>query len=416
MTPPPDSAIAPSAASTPTPAAVPPPGDRCPSCGSQDVRPFYRVDTVPTNSVLLLDDAETARSFPTGEIELGHCLTCGHVYNMRFDAKLTEYSGRYESTQGYSGTFNAFHRRLAEDLIERFDLQGKEIIEIGCGNGEFLVLLCDIGGNAGLGFDPAYLPGRVPVPESTDIEFIADFYSDAYVDRQADFVTCKMTLEHIIDTGEFIRNVRRAIGDRPDTIVCFQVPNARYVIGDLAFWDVYYEHCSYFTHGSLARLFRQADFEVTDLWTDYDDQYLVVVATPTDEPTTESLDAEGDLGAVAAEVERFEREVPLRVQGWRNDLAAAKRDGKTVVLWGGGSKGVAFLTTLGVTDEIAAAVDINPNKADTFMAGTGHRIVPPDRLVEIQPDIVVIMNPIYTDEIATELARLGLECELRPVE
>ena len=32
-----------------------------------------------------------------------------------------------------------------------------------------------------------------------------------------------------------------------NTVVFFQVPNARYVFGDLAFWDIYYEHCSYFT-------------------------------------------------------------------------------------------------------------------------------------------------------------------------
>ncbi len=48
-----------------------------------------------------------------------------------------------------------------------------------------------------------------------------------------------MTLEHIIDTGAFIRSVRGAIGDRLDTTVCFQIPNGRYVFGDLAFWDVY---------------------------------------------------------------------------------------------------------------------------------------------------------------------------------
>ena len=55
-----------------------------------------------------------------------------------------------------------------------------------------------------------------------------------------------------------------AIGERPDTVVFFQIPNARYVLCDVAFWDIYYEHCSYFTKGSLARLFRQAGFEVRD--------------------------------------------------------------------------------------------------------------------------------------------------------
>ena len=396
--------------------AGPPDAITCRSCHRPAVEVFYAVDGVPTNSVLLLESEGEARELPTGDVRLGHCSACGHVFNTAFRPELTEYSGRYESTQAYSGTFNAFHRRLAEDMIERFDLHGKEIIEIGCGNGEFLVLLCELGGNSGVGFDPAYLPDRVPTQPGTDIEFVADFYSDRHVDRQADLVTCKMTLEHIIDTGDFVANVRRAIGDRLDTVVCFQIPIGRYVLGDLAFWDVYYEHCSYFTHGSLARLFRQERFEVTDLWTDYDDQYLVVAARPTAEPTEPSLPAEDDLDEVAREVERFAREVPERLDAWRRELREHHDAGRTVVLWGGGSKGVAFLTTLGLGEEIAAAVDINPNKSGTYMAGTGHRIVGPDALVELRPDVVIVMNPIYTDEIRADLASRDLHPELRPVE
>ena len=40
--------------------------------------------------------------------------------------------------------------------------------------------------------------------------------------------------------------------------------------------------------------------------------------------------------------------------------ASAAGAGQQTVLWGGGSKAVAFLTTLGIGDEIAYAVDINP--------------------------------------------------------
>ena len=66
------------------------------------------------------------------------------------------------------------------------------------------------------------------------------------------------------EVGEFIATIRRSIGERPDTVVFFQIPNARYVLCDVAFWDIYYEHCSYFTPGSLARLFRRSGFEVLD--------------------------------------------------------------------------------------------------------------------------------------------------------
>ena len=89
---------------------------------------------------------------------------------------------------------------------------------------------------------------------------------------------------------------------------------------------------------------------------------------------------------------------------------------KRVVIWGGGSKGVAFLTALQQRDVIAYVVDINPNKRDTFMAGTGHAIVGPDFLVTYQPDVVIVMNPIYCEEIGRNLANLDIQAEMLAID
>jgi len=67
---------------------------------------------------------------------------------------------RCEETQGFSPFFRAWHEGLAQRLIDRYSLRAKKIIEIGCGKGEFLALLCDLGHNRGIGFDPAYVPER----------------------------------------------------------------------------------------------------------------------------------------------------------------------------------------------------------------------------------------------------------------
>ena len=64
-----------------------------------------------------------------------------------------QYQEDYESTQAVSPTFNRFHDRLAHDLIERFDLHGKKIVELGCGQGEFITMLAEYGDNRGYGFD-----------------------------------------------------------------------------------------------------------------------------------------------------------------------------------------------------------------------------------------------------------------------
>ena len=82
------------------------------------------------------------------------------------------------------------------------------------------------------------------------------------------------------------------------------------------------------------------------------------------------------------------------------------------VIWGSGSKGVAFLTTLQIKDDISYAVDINPRRRGTFMAGTGHEIVAPDFLRELRPDLVIVMNPVYRQEIQRDLSRMGLQPQL----
>ncbi len=386
----------------------------CPSCGAGGMSVFYEVNNVPVNSVLLVMSREEALGFQTGNIQLAACATCGFISNIAFDEALTQYSARYEATQGYSPTFNKFNTALAQNLIDRYDLRGKDIIEIGCDKGDFITMLCEMGNNRGVGFDPAYVPGRHPSSAADRLTFIPDFYSEKYTEYRADFICCKMTLEHIPNVGEFVATVRRSIGDNRDATVFFQIPNARYVLCDVAFWDIYYEHCSYFTKGSLGRLFRANGFDVHDLWTAYDDQYLMIEARPisgysTAAPLPDEESPEETLRMVNFFVEHYD----AKRNEWRERLAQMKAASKKVVLWGGGSKGVAFLTTLDQNlDDIAYAVDINPIKTGTFMAGTGQGIVAPSFLMEYQPEVVIIMNPVYLDEITRDLNKMGLAPEI----
>lgn len=389
----------------------------CPNCRAAGMTVFYELRNVPVHSVMLVDTRDEAINFTTGDIALGRCHTCGFVSNVKYDPDLQHYdSDRYEATQSYSPTFNKFAQRLAEDLINRFHLRHKDIIEIGCGQGEFLISLCEMGENHGIGFDPAYVAARALPTTAQNIQFVADFYSEKYVDHHGDFVCCKMTLEHIGQTADFIGTVRRSVGDRPETTVFFQIPNATYVFRDLAFWDVYYEHCSYFNKSSLSYLFRHAGFDVLSMYTDYDDQYLMIEAKPSANAVgSMPMDAAALLTDAIGDVDHFIAHNPAKVEGWRKTVDEIKGGGKRAVIWGGGSKGVAFLTTLGIREEIPYAVDINPNKHGKFMAGTGQEIVAPEKLIEYQPDIVIVMNPIYCDEIQRDLDRMGVKATLMPV-
>ena len=388
----------------------------CPSCLSNDMSVFHQMQNVPVHSVLNIPTREEALTFPRGNISLGFCKHCGFISNVDFNPELLKYSSDCEETQGYSPTFNAFAKEIATDLVEKYDLYNKDIIEIGCGKGEFLTMLCESGKNRGVGFDPAYVEGRDRVPTAGQIKFIKDYYSEKYENCQGDLICCRMTLEHIKDTGNLVGIVRRSIGERTDTIVFFQVPDMTRILRDCAIEDIYYEHCSYFSPGSLSRLFRQSGFDVLDLKTGYEGQYIMIEAKPTSGDVIISLPLEDDLKMLQDLVKNFPISSQTKVASWNKRLREFKKKHHKVVLWGSGSKGVSFLTTLGISDQIEYVVDINPYRQGNYMAATGQLIVAPDFLKEYQPDAVIIMNAIYKDEISQDLQKMGLTPEILTLE
>jgi SAM-dependent methyltransferase len=390
---------------------------------------FYQIANVPIQDVLLLPTRQAALDIPRGDIALGFCPRCGFIANTAFDPAAVAYSSAaYESTQAFSSTFNGFHQALAARLVSEYDLHGKDILEIGCGQGEFLALLCELGPNRGVGFDPAYDPAKAAAAARGCMTVVKDFYSEAYAHVRADFLCCKMTLEHIPDTAAFLCTLRRSLEGQPAAVVFFQVPDITRILEEVAFWDIFYEHCSYFSPGSLARLFRSCGFEVVRLAREYGGQYLMIEARPAlseqearrgqeARRTTPSRTAlEDDHERIRTLVGGFSKNIPLRFERWRRLLSENRLAGKRAALWGAGSKAVAFLTTLDIHDEIACAVDINPRKRGAYMAGAGHPIVAPGDLLSIRPDLILAMNPIYLPEIQHDLDRLALPAQLIPVQ
>jgi SAM-dependent methyltransferase len=384
----------------------------CSVCHSNDIHVFFEVLRVPVYCNVFCSNKEEALRVPRGDIQLGFCKHCGHISNLVFDPELVKYSQSYENSLHFSPRFQDYAEALARHLINEYGLYQKDIIEIGCGQGEFLALLCTLGHNRGVGFDLSYRyerPDRIP---SNQIKIIQDFYSEAYADYRADLVCCRHVLEHLAKPVDLLRAARQVIGNRRATVVYFEVPNALFTLHDLAIWDIIYEHCSYFTGSSLAHLFAVCGFKVCELRETYEGQFLSIEALPMEDSMSTQLACSGDPKDLLHDVDVFAERYQHKKTTWLRYLEQIKAAGQRSVVWGAGSKGVTFLNILGIRDQIEYVVDINSRKQGRYVSGTGQRIVPPEFLRDYQPDVVLVMNPLYRQEIQKMIQSIGVNVDI----
>ncbi|MFC2053425.1 class I SAM-dependent methyltransferase [Chloroflexota bacterium] len=313
-----------------------------------------------------------------------------------------DYNQEYENSLHYSPKFNQYANDIASDLVARYSLNGVDIIDIGCGKGEFLNLVCKLGNNHGTGFDPSYNQGNFnKLTETTEqaMEIIRDKYSEKYCNIKADFIICRHVLEHVDDPSALLLLIRRALKNKKEAGVYIEVPNMRYTIERLAIWDIIYEHFSYFFIYSLSRLMRSCGFKIQRINEGFEDQYICLDASSPNLNATNSADIHEDLNFQYQNLSSFAQEYQRKIMKWRCKIDELRTKKSHIVVWGAGSKGVTFLNSIARNGEIDYVVDINPDKQGKFVAGAGQQIVKPEFLQKYKPDVIILMNPIYEKEI-----------------
>ncbi len=128
-------------------------------------------------------------------------------------------------------------------------------------------------------------------------------------------------------------------------------------------------------------------------------------------PDTTSVEPELDREAVSQvldDVRHFGAAFRETLAAWQALLA----DGDDTALWGAGAKGVTFLNAVAGGGGIDLVVDLNPRKQGRFLPGTGQKVVSPEQLRDRAPARVIVMNPMYRDEVAAALGQMDVAAEV----
>lgn len=379
----------------------------CTVCTGSKATSFLRVENMPVSCNHLCASRDAATNQPRAVLSLAFCTDCGHIFNVDFDSARLIYREGYENSLSGSDRFREYDETVVVSLLDRYHLRGRRIVEIGCGRGEFLRTLCQRGGNVGVGFDPSYPKDKKQAWEVPEVVIRPEVYNAQSGSCAAQFICSRHTLEHVANPRRFLADIRDGTGSE-GVPVFFEVPNALYTLRDEGIWDIIYEHCSYFTSGSLARLFLEAGYDQVEVAEAFSGQFLTVHARTGPSRRHTCCEATPGLGCL---VGSFAMRYQRKTEEWASRLLSLERQGRKAVVWGAGAKAATFLNLLD-PGAVEYVVDVNPLKHGKYVVGTGQRIVPPEFLRGYAADDIICMNPCYFGEIACRMSALGVEATL----
>lgn len=371
----------------------------CPVCGTgHDVVTTVRRDKLPVLQNRVYPSRQEALASPCAAFRLATCRSCGFTYNDLFDADRVVYDEFYDNDVP-SAIFRAYYKDVALMLIDKFGLDTGVVYDIGCGKGDFLRVLCELApGTQGIGIDPSCTP-------TSEANFTLEkraFDPSFAVSADTKLVILRHVLEHIDQPVGFAAAIAQRIGQAP---LYVEVPDLHWILEKGVFWDFMYEHCNYFSPGTLRHALNQAGFAVGEQKGAFNGQYQwAVCRVDPVAPASAAPDPGLEIDLVTAYLEREDA-----LLGAALDLVGQAGNS---VLWGMASKGVIFATLMG-SAAVVGGVDVNPKKQGRFAPGSGLAIHDPNWLTSLTwPTTVFVMNGNYAQEIGRQLAELGVPAQM----
>lgn len=372
---------------------------RCPCClwdVSTDA-PLYLRERCPVMNNVVYATYKQARACRTGVIRLVQCSQCGLVFNAAYDENLIAYNELYDNARNHSGVYRRYLDSIVTLCAPKIN-RDHIILEIGCGNGDFLKKLSDTIGCQAMGYDTTYEGDPI---YRGKVAFRKQYFDPCHDQTSYHTIILRHVLEHLPTPDAIFNNLFNHSLSRVGTQVIIEVPDWTWIVQKNAFYDITYEHCNYFSPETLAVFMERVGIVLEKMTTVFERQYLF---------------AQG----------RYEGHTPLlkpsesvsNRKNVREEFCAAKQQlierlylAETVCVWGASGKGVLLLSDLPeeTLRQITYVVDINPAKQGKFLPVSGKKVDNPDVLKSCQNEmLVLIMNPIYEPEIFARLHDMGV--------
>ncbi|MCX7823945.1 MAG: class I SAM-dependent methyltransferase [Verrucomicrobiae bacterium] len=388
----------------------------CRICDSRELHLVLDLGRTPLANAYL-KSAEEIASEQWYPLTVRWCARC-HLLQLAEVIAPEVLFSHYLYASGFADAFHAHNRALVKQIKKQFGLKrNAQIIEVASNDGSLLKAYQAAGLRNVLGVEPA--SNLAAMANQAGVPTLNQFFNER-VARElrdergaAEVVHAHNVLAHVDDIRGFVRGAATLLDDEGVFVV-----EAPYLIDFLLrgeYDTIYHEHLSYLAVEPMARLYCDCGLEIRHV------ERLAIhggsIRVFGCQPKNRKLRMQDSVAEMLA-LERAHRThsleglLPLAEQAARQKrelrglLEQLKREGKRVAAYGAPAKGNTLLNYCQIgTDLIAYTVDRSPLKQGLLTPGMHLPIHPPAKLLQDQPDYVVILAWNFADEIMAQQAK-----------
>lgn len=367
--------------------------NQCISCGA----------SLEQTEIITFDNMPAAAQHMPGQEQLDtdkgirlplcQCRSCGLI---QFNCEPVAYYRDVIRAGGYSTTMAALRRSQYAKLIDRYQLQGKKIIEVGCGRGEFLKVLSEFPVK---GYGMEHDPELAKLAAAQGLQVSCGFTETEHTPIPGapfDAFLSFNFLEHQPRPGVMLQDIYNHLTENGVGLVT--VPSFEYITEHNTYYELIHDHLAYYTFDTLTGLLNRYGFEVEEKELINRDTLSVMVRKKT--------------GPVSQPVSRQDYTPQLKQLGdslnsirRQMETLAGRLEGKKLAMWGASHQGFTLASTTCLGEKAAYIIDSAPFKHGKYAPASHLPIISPDQALLHPADVILITAPGYTDEIASVIRR-----------
>lgn len=380
---------------------------RCRACGNAPLIEVLDLGETPIADILLTED-HLQEPDPTFRLRVGFCPQCALLQLTELIDPTLLYGDDYPYFSSVVPGLLEHFTASAESILATHPLDDRSLVVEAASNDGYMLRIFAEAGIPVLGVDPA--AGPAAVAREKGVPTIVDFFGSALAERlaaegrRADVLLGNNVLNLVPDPNDFASAVDLLLADDGEAVL--EVPYAVEAVTHCEYDNFFHQNCSYFSLASLRSLFEPVGLVVCDAQrVPTFGGSLRVRLRRRGEPSDAVAQIAAREASLGAADEAFYRDFGERARRSRDQLVEflteQRRGGRRTVAYGAaGGMATTLLSFAGIDEGVLEyAVDVNEHKHGLFTPGSRLRIFPPERLVEDQPDFVLLLAWNYEEEI-----------------